>query len=303
MSMFISILGLVVIAANAAYANLQPTTDKRITLSLYFVGIVGAAVGKGYDRLKVLQSKKAIAAGLTAAAITAFVSVDPSMLAFLPKDLKSLLVIIAGLIVTLGKSLIGWNEPTPPDWRDNNALRSILACLIFAAVVSLTACGEDTASTARKFLNVLDTTSSQTGIALRTLPSLVDGKLLSPEKGILLNDRLAKVNTANKAAFTFLKSKIIFDDNGKATLVLNPQEQATAIALLDNLTDAADIILTDQSFGAFKYSTEIRALLPLLRDVIKLAANVKRALRASSSSSVEVNLDFDLTQLLNSWAT
>lgn len=304
MSKFISILGLVVIAANAAYANLEPGTDSRITLGLYFVGIAGAAIGKGWERLKALQSTPAIIAGLLAAVITAVVSVDPAMLTFLPANVKSLLVIIAGLIVTIGKSVVGWNEPEPPDWRNKSSLRCIAYLALAFTLTQTSACGPNaTTSTARKFINVLDSSAHNTGIALRVLPTLVDAKTITPEVGIAINEGLGKYNAALLAAHTFLTGKLVFDSNGKATLTLNPNEQATAIVLLDNLSDAANVLLDENRLsGNFKYTSELRALLPLLRDVVKIAANLKRAFGSTASQqSIEIHFGNE-AQYFNAWA-
>lgn len=298
MSQFFSIFGLVVIAANAAYSNLEPTTDKRITLILYLLGIVGAAVGRGYERLRALQNKPAVVAGVIAAGITALVSVDPTVLTFLSPGAKSLLVVIAGVIVTLGKSLIGWDEPLPPGWKDN-ALKCVPLLLLLSslAAVGCKATQGAQQSNARKFIMLLSQSAHQTTISLQTTRTLVDRKLIAPQLGLTINDALARYNAANKAALAYLQSNLVFDANGKATFA--PRDPSQAIQVLNDLAAGADLVLSDALLGGqFRYANEFRALTRMLVNVAQIAKQLRTQLQQAQSDTIEIMLDAKTSLLL-----
>lgn len=305
LSKLVSILGIVVIAANAFYANAvaDANVPKSFTTGVYLLGIVAAAIGKGYERLKGLQSRPAILLGMAVAGLIAFTSVDPSMLTFLPGWLKSILVLFSGVIIATGRSLFGWDEPQPPQWKEPKILPVVLAVAMLGNLTACSYLGGSQASATRKFILLLDRAAADTRISLNTTHTLVLGNIIKPEAGLSLTDKLQKFNAANRALYNFTTSAIEYDKQGNGTLYITPKNADTINKLIDALSATAQDVLSDDVLtGSLQNRSQFKQLVAMLQTLTKEIADLTIMLKTKQMTvALPVNRE-SLTAWHNSLA-
>lgn len=125
-----------------------------------------------------------------------------------------------------------------------NKNRVIVYLLIWLSSFSM-ACGEGEAT--RKFLTGLDDAAVISGQARTYIEFLVDGKKLSPEKGLAVLHLVDRLDAVNKAVLVEARSYIVVE-NGRKVIRLNASGKVNLRRQAESFRDVANSLINDQVF-------------------------------------------------------